>query len=310
MPLEVIQNVLLLFLLGLAGWILLKIIHVPVPALLGTIIVIGTLRLIEYPLPTAPSFLSPLVQLMLGLFIGARFNRDVFQHLKGMIVPILIIISWALTVLFIVGFFLSQITSLDLYTAILSSSVAGLPEMTVLAMATGAEVIVVVLAQTLRMIMTVVTFPLIFKYWLAKKKLPEDGQLRKSVSLYKGAVKVTAEATKEALILIKKIIINEGLVEPKGLIRFIKGFYRRHVHIDKSIIQSISWRIVTLVIVSAGAFLFSYLGIPAGAMIGAMFFAMGLSLCGVTIKPLPAWVFILIQVIFPAKLLNIYFPEV
>jgi len=52
---------------------------------------------------------------------------------------------------FLLGVLLRSTTSLDLYTSLLSSSLGGLSGMTVIALASGADVTVVVIMQTFRL---------------------------------------------------------------------------------------------------------------------------------------------------------------
>jgi len=65
---------------------------------------------------------------------------------------------------------------------------------------------------------------------------------------------------------------------------------------DKNSFKSLKQVLFTLVIALAGGSLFWYLGIPAGAMVGAMFFVAGASLLGVSIKTPPPFVFVLIHI--------------
>lgn len=283
MNISLFMDVLLLFSLGICGWVLFRTFHVPVPALLGTIAVIGTLRALSFSLPLPHGFLYPLVQLMLGLFVGSRVTRDASRQFKGMLVPVVIIIVWAITILFALGLFLSRITFLDPYTAILSSSVAGLPEMTVIAMATTADVTVVVIFQTFRLIITVITFPLIFRYWVIRNSPQvKFSNMEKNLGLFL-SLKQKINKVMNFKVNFRNININRF----KILLIYMK---------NKEISNSLKQGLFTLVIAAMGGVLFSHFGIPAGAMVGAMIFVAGASLLGVNIKTPPPLVFVLIHI--------------
>ncbi len=53
---------------------------------------------------------------------------------------------------------------------------------------------------------------------------------------------------------------------------------------------------ITLVLLVIGGSLFAYLGVPAGTMVGAMFFVLIASLCGIKIKTFPPSAFTLIYI--------------
>lgn len=156
-------DVLLLYLLGVLGWRLVKALKIPVPALLGPLLFLGTFRALDIDLPRTPAFFTPLLQILLGVSIGARFSKDVVARLKKMILPGLIIVVWALTLVFLLGWFLAQITYLDPFTAMLASSMGGLPEMTIIALAVDADIGVIFIVQLFRLLITFSLFPAILK---------------------------------------------------------------------------------------------------------------------------------------------------
>ena len=69
---ETAIDLLILFLLGSLGWALFTPLKVPAAALLGTIAVVGTLRIAGYPLPVLPDFFSLAVQIFLVFMSGQR----------------------------------------------------------------------------------------------------------------------------------------------------------------------------------------------------------------------------------------------
>jgi uncharacterized protein len=245
-----VLNLFILLAIGMIGWAVFELLHFPIASLLGPLITIGILRVLQVNIPMSPSFLHFIIQVVLGLNIGLRFTRDTLLELKQMILPSIIIIVYALTTAFGLGSLVSHFTVLDIYTSILSSSIGGLPEMTILAIATGSQVTVVVLIQTLRMVTTLVIFPLILKRYIIVNK----GDIPKYRKCKKRNVLSTITSFSTLIRITQKDNFNHYSLKNIFLIALIA---------------------------SSGGFLFFYLNIPAGAMVGSMFFTSIASLCGV-----------------------------
>jgi len=269
-----IQDLLLLFLLGFTGWGLFKIFRLPVPAILGSLVLIGSLRALNYPLPTSPPFLIYFFQIVLGFSVGSRITRETIRQLRELLKPALIIVAWALTIVFAFGYILSKITFMDTYTAILSSSMGGLPEITVIALATNADVPVVVLMQTFRMLSTVIGFPLMLKLWFGDK-LPHEKTLfqrdkkRKSMGGcgWKNLEVNTIIKTKVKQIL---ALLTESRHFPwQGM---------------KDGLPYIAKGLTALTVASVGGFVLHYLGVPSGAMVGSTFATAALCLLRFPVK--------------------------
>jgi len=178
-----ILELMLLYGLGMVGSLLGRKARLPAAPVLGSLIFLTLLRLIEVPLPNLPEASVLIIQVALGLMVGARFNEETSQPLSGITKPAFIVSSWALSLAFISGYIITCLTSLDLNTAILSSSVGGLPEMTVLAVATDADPVVVIFFHITRLIVTLMLFPVVLK-WL-KIRFPEPPPARNEMKTEK-----------------------------------------------------------------------------------------------------------------------------
>ncbi len=249
--LNLIQDMVILTALGLCGWALLKLLHFPIAPLLGAIIVIGSLRVLDFPIPTSPPFLLPLAQIFLGIFVGSKLNRNTVKQLKEMASPAAIIIIWAIGVAFGLGFILAKLTYLDLYTAILSSSMGGLPEMTVISLATNAKTEIVIVMQASRMIITAVAFPLLLKLFI--RNGCNHGEETRGSSL------------------------NEDDADADADTNSTQEYWSR--------------LIITLAAALGGGALFHFLGVPAGAMVGSMVFIAAVSIAGVKVITLSSNIF-------------------
>lgn len=221
----ILRDLVILVGLGLLGWAIFAFLRLPVPPLLGAIVVIGSLRVAGVSLPEAPGFISLLAQVVLGVYIGAKINKQVLAQMKEIVIPGLIIVAWSLGVAFGLGVLLHYVTYLDLYTAILASSMGGMPEMTVIALATHAQVEVVILMQLFRMIITVIIFPFILKQ-----------------------------------------VVNKGdeIAETEA------GSGIDNKTEKKLDFKLIGYWVATFALALAGSLIFETIGVPAGAMVGAM----------------------------------------
>ena len=272
---EILQDTALLFLLGVCGWGLFSLLRLPAAAVLGTLTVIGALRITGYPLPPSPEYIFIVVQVLLGCFAGTKITRETVGELKTMVAPATMIVTWALSMVFVMGGLLMATTSLDLHTSLLSSSMGGLPEMTVIALASGADVTVIVVIQTIRMVSTIMVFPFIVKKWIdngdeegnAPSLLQEDPQMQRLHFFSR----IRDPLLREKEILAKSL---ESLQNHPGAALHYSGYL-----------------LLTLSIAAVGGYIFLNLGVPAGAMIGAMLAVATASLAGVPVRPLPAGMF-------------------
>lgn len=275
---------LVLFSIGLCGWAVFALLRLPVAPLLGAVIAIGALRLSGFPLPPSPFFISPLVQIMLGLFVGSKIKRQTIRELRSMVFPALLIVAWALSILLVMGYFLGQVTSMDTVTAILSSSMGGLPEITVIALDTDADIATIILMHSVRMLITIFTFPVIIKYWIKRENQPIPE---------KDSVPSSPQAKK---VFFPELLVTAGNPRriPSLLAQKIKmtiGKMRNGFPRVNSLPRWAAMYFVSLCIATAGGYLFLSLGVPAGAMVGAVFFTAFVSICGFNIKPLPGKAF-------------------
>ncbi len=243
-----IFDFLILFALGGIGWAVFSLLRAPVPPLLGTLLIIGTLRALEIPIPDAPRYLAPVVQVLLGLYIGTKVTRDTVRELKSLVVPAAVISVWALTIIFLVGWMLSRLTWLDGFTSVLSSSIGGLPEMMVLSLATGADLAVVIVMQTFRMLATIAIFPLLYHKWFVPEGQRKDNQQP----------------------------ANSRREETKSAAGELYAYFSHRPHM----------LLFSLLIALTGGWLLSSLGVPAGIMVGSMLAVAAAGVVGLPMRSL------------------------
>lgn len=269
---------LLLFGLGLCGWFIFSRVNLPAAHVLGPMILIGTLRALQVGLPPSPDFIFPAVQIIIGIFVGSMLNKAALKELRQMTVSALIIILWTLSVIFVIGFFLARFSVMDLYTAMLSASMGGLPEVMVIALASNASVAVIMVMQLIRMFGTVTIFPIILEkvekrahgksnytaadhYQDSEKAAEQD----KSSQTEQTPVKALPVQAK-----ISQMLSRESL---HGYLRLLRESWKRILR--------------TLVVAASGGLLLQSLGVPAGMMVGSTIFIATASILGIPTSKLP-----------------------
>ncbi len=238
---------------------------------------VALFRMFVVDIPLAPNYFSPLIQICLGLFIGSKVTREKVIYLKKLAKPALIIVSWVMLTAFALGALLFKITEFNLITAILSSTLGGLPEMTVIALETDADATVVVVIKTIRLVLTLILFPIIFEKWLIKgsavQTIPHTKQVYQKEGLFKRTLSVLRECQKH----FQKI---QAVSSPD---------------LTKTTRAIIIW-VLSFGIATAGGLLFRYINVPAGAMVGGMFFIVIASMLGFKVKTVPVNLFVLLQI--------------
>ncbi len=254
---QVILNNVFLYFLGLIGWWLGKIIHLPAPFVLGSVFLIGGLRIIGVDLPDVHVGVIIAVQISLGVMVGAQFDRESFSALRLYIKPAFLVAVWAVSVTFLFGFIISVITPLDTITAVLGSSIGGLAEMTVLAYDTGADSVTVVLFHLVRVLATMFLIPFLVQTVIKPAALT-DGEVQCDHA--RNDIKDNTETESEKAPEQRKVI---GQSVGRGA-----------VFKEKKMKLSISHLVVTLALAGGFGGLLMYLGVPAGGLVGSLLFVM------------------------------------
>lgn len=279
MLVQSIFDLTLLFVLGLFGWFLLSKVRVPAAEIIGPVAFIGTLRAMQCDLPTSPDYLFQAAQVIIGIFVGSMLTRETLRELKPMAVSALIIITWALSIVFIIGYFLARYSALDLYTAMLSASMGGLPEITVIALASGATVAVVIIMQMIRMLGTVLLFPVMLR-WL------ERGGIRSEKSNSKAVRAKTVDQNPDPGASGPASGISQ--LKANNLTERITALLNKNCFTRLWRVIKVSWLrvLITLTAASLGGILLEYLGVPAGLLVGSIIAVGIVSVAGIPVSRL------------------------
>lgn len=166
-----LYDLFVLYIMGYLGLLIAKKVRLPVSALLGPLLLLGGLRAFSINFPFPPFWFPLTIQLLLGIFLGLKFEKNKLAQIREMLIPLITMSVWALFVTFSLGSILFYFTPLDIQTAFLSASPGGLPEISVLAAATNADISVIVITHGLRMVSAVTVLPLLLKHHRETKEV-------------------------------------------------------------------------------------------------------------------------------------------
>lgn len=147
--------------LAIVGFLLAKLIRVPIPHLLGPLLLSSALHLLGWvEIPRVNEFVI-LAQIVIGGGVGARLSRvpvkELFGYLKDAVATTAIILTAYITS----AIAISAITDTSFLSVWLAFVPGGLYEVTLLAMIFGFDVAFVALHHTIRIMLVIFSMPLI-----------------------------------------------------------------------------------------------------------------------------------------------------
>jgi uncharacterized protein len=148
-------------LLCFASGALFSIAHAPVPWMIGPLLAMAVSRFFGAPLE-APKGARPIGQVVIGCALGLYFTPTVAREVVAHWYLLVAAAFLAILLAYISGWFLTRSAGLDRTTALFASVPGGAAEMTILGERFGAHPARVVVAQSLRVIIVVLTVPFAF----------------------------------------------------------------------------------------------------------------------------------------------------
>lgn len=145
---------------GTVGGLVAHKLHIPAGALLGSMLAVGIYGSLGFQV-YMPSQARVGAQIIIGCLLGTSLNRNTFMQLKSIVKPALIITISLLICSLVTGFILFKFFNLDMYTAFLSSSAGGMPELSLLALSLGGDGPKVALLHLIRLMVVIFTMPFV-----------------------------------------------------------------------------------------------------------------------------------------------------
>lgn len=166
------HSALIIILTFLGYWVFGRL-HLPSPAIMGPLLLIGTVQALGAGLPMPPSLLVACFQIIIGLSIGVRINRGSLDDIKKIWGPSLIIAVYTLVSTGLMTLLILNLTS-DYGTALFSAAPGGISEMAVMAMSYQADIPLVSTFQFTRLLVILGTIPLIARLFQSKTPVTEE----------------------------------------------------------------------------------------------------------------------------------------
>ena len=159
-------TVLLTYVIGGAGGMLAKVLHLPLPMLLGSLLSVGAAALFGLKpfghLPQAPQTIRMIFIPVIGVAIGGAARPEILQQAWEWI-PSLMILGLYIPVMHYLGFRMLTATGrIDRKTALYGTAPGGLVETVQMGEEAGADIQMLAMLQFLRLILTIVVVPLSF----------------------------------------------------------------------------------------------------------------------------------------------------
>jgi uncharacterized protein len=140
-----------------AGW-LMRVLHLPLPWLIGPLLAMAALRLAGAPAEPVPGGRQA-GQVVIGVAVGLYFTAEVLGELAGHAAAMLLTCCATLLLGALTALILTRLGGVDLKTAYFCAMPAGAAEMAVLGDRHGAAPAPIALAQSLRIAAIVLTVP-------------------------------------------------------------------------------------------------------------------------------------------------------
>lgn len=147
---------------GLAGAYLFERLRVPAGALIGAMLAAAALNLSGLGTAESPEWLRFGSYAVIGWILGTQFTRDTVETLRGAILPIAVVVVSLLAAAALITVAL-RVMGLDVATAFLAASPGGISQMAAISAEVGANGALVATAHLVRVIVVVLTAPLVAK---------------------------------------------------------------------------------------------------------------------------------------------------
>jgi membrane AbrB-like protein len=149
--------------LALAGWLAAERFKVPAAAFLGPFTFVGASAILGMPQPDFPSWAVMGLQVVFGAFLGCQADRHSVRRVAAMGKPVAVATLWVILSAFAIAFILAHMTALDVPSSFLSAIPGGVAEMSAMSISMKANTAIVATMQSLRIIATMLIIPPISK---------------------------------------------------------------------------------------------------------------------------------------------------
>jgi len=193
---------------ALAAALLCVALHVPLPWMIGPMLAIAAVRIAGLHL-TAPRGARQAGQWIIGTVLGLYFTPQVVARVGGIVWWLVAGALFAIALGYLCGYLLTLLAGTDRTTAVFASVPGGAAEMTILGERYGARVDEVAAAQSLRILIVVVTIPAIYA---ALRLHGADPFLAASGDIHWGRLSVLLLATGLGGVILQRLNVPNAFV--------------------------------------------------------------------------------------------------
>jgi len=164
----------LFFLFGIGGcgaWCASQF-RLPTPFVLGPLLSTALLISLDINIYFPTNVVAFLCKIIIGSFIGLRFDRNCAKLLGNLAWPSILQSFWMLSTSLVCAFLLYTLTDLPLSTSLLGSTTGGVVEMALFALALNEDVANVTILQVFRLVASMFVIPLLGSKYSEKSSLP------------------------------------------------------------------------------------------------------------------------------------------
>ncbi len=155
---------------GLVGGTLALYKGLPVGDLVGSILAVGALNLMGAGLGPLDGNLRCAAMLLIGVSVGAQTSRQSLRQLRQIMLPVAIFVALIISAGLLLGWVLSQVTPLDLPTALLSSVPGGASTMPAITHDLGGDMRLVAALHLTRQLSVFIFLPFLLNHLLYSRK--------------------------------------------------------------------------------------------------------------------------------------------
>ena len=175
-----LNSLLLTVMVASAGSYLFYKLKVPAGALIGAIIFTAALNILT-DLGSFPSIMKTVMQAIAGAFIGQRITRRDIGELRKTLAGGAIMFAFMIGYTVAVGFFVHNVTELDLATALVCSMPAGLSDTAIISADLGANATQTTVVHTIRTLYAILLLPQI-AFRVCQKLTPAADNAQETLS--------------------------------------------------------------------------------------------------------------------------------
>lgn len=146
---------------GLTGFFL----HLPVGLLTGAMFAVAATNLAGVELSPVPPALRTIAQIGIGIIIASNITMGTLSQFSSLALPVVLLTSVMLLCSFLFGLLLHQMTGWDYPTCLLSSSLGGLSQMSIISEEMGADPLKVSILQAIRLVSILTVLPFLFSFF-------------------------------------------------------------------------------------------------------------------------------------------------